>query len=220
EWFGDDSFSYDVNDSEAQSNIATVHIKVVPMPTAENARFRVDSDGTVRIDLRCLVDDPDENAEAKLAINVNAPGHGQLIHQEDGVYLYKPQSGFSGTDAFTYTVSDGVNAATASISLDVDNDDGEDDDCGYSQTIMIQASMGQAFNGTDSYGYIVVNQGLRKDGDDDDSRQQVSWDNDDDAPGGHSQLIDSDWWNALVAEPLLGAGDLSERSGLVIKRVN
>lgn len=35
--------------------------------SAQNAQFRVDSDGTVRINKRRLVDDPDENAEANLS---------------------------------------------------------------------------------------------------------------------------------------------------------
>jgi hypothetical protein len=99
-------------------------------------------------------------------------------------------------------------------------DKGDDNDCGYSQTVMVQASIGQAFYGPLNYGYIVINQGLRKDVRDDDSRQQVSWDNDREVLGGHSQVIGSDWWNALVAEPLLGSGDLASDSGLVVKRVN
>lgn len=87
EWYGDDSFRYYINDSEAKSNVAIAHIKVYPVPTAKNAEFRVNSDGTVRIDLRSLVDDPDESAESRLAISVNAPSHGHLIRKDNGVYV-------------------------------------------------------------------------------------------------------------------------------------
>jgi hypothetical protein len=219
EWFGDDSFSYYVDDNEAKSNIATVHIKVIAIPTASDARFTVNDDGKIRIDLRRLVDDPDENAEANLSISVSNPSHGKLIRQKDGTYVYEASSGFRGADTFTYTVSDGINSATAIISVNANNDD-DDDDCDYSQTVMIQASIGQNDGGQDNYRYIVVNQGKRRHSDGDDSQLRVNWDDDGHARGGHSEVVGSDWWNALVAEPLLNSADLAKQSGLVVKRMN
>ncbi|GLQ89476.1 tandem-95 repeat protein [Dyella flagellata] len=220
EWFGDDSFSYDVNDSEAQSNIAIVHIKVVPMPTAENAQFRVDSDGTVRIDLRCLVDDPDENAEAKLVISVKAPGHGQLIHKDDGVYHYKPDQGFSGVDTFTYTVSDGINSASATITLDVRHDDDDDDGCWSSRTIIVSAKTQGNDDEDQGNGYIIINRHSREDIDDEGSASQLDWSGSSDTDFGVTTAADGNWWGTLFNDAMLGVADLSKQSGLVVKRMD
>jgi VCBS repeat-containing protein len=224
EWYGDNSFSYYVNDSEAKSNIATVHIKVVPMPTAENAQFRVDSDGTVLIDLRRLVDDPDENAEANLAISVNAPSHGQLIRQKDGSYLYKSESGFSGTDAFTYTVGDGAHNASAMITLDVRRGD-DDDHCMSSQTLLVQSGR-QIFDvPSGNYGYILVNRGTNHpmtqiDTVQEDALPDLNWN----AP---PQSISYDvgqsggsWWSDPFDSPLLDSDHQAKKSGLIIKKMH
>jgi VCBS repeat-containing protein len=125
EWYGEDTFRYYVTDSEADSDITTIHIKVVLVPTAQNAQFRAGDDGSIRIDLRCLVDDPSENTEATLTISANAPPHGQLTRKDDGAYVYTPNSNFTGVDTFTYTVTDGTYSATATITLDVRSDDEE-----------------------------------------------------------------------------------------------
>lgn len=50
--------------------------------------------------------------------NVSRPQHGTTSFT-DRTISYKPQSGFTGTDGFTYTVSDGTNTSTGSVTLDV-----------------------------------------------------------------------------------------------------
>ena len=49
-----------------------------------------------------------------------APGQGQLTaFAPDGSFDYVPDPDFSGTDTFTYSVSDGLLERTATVSLDV-----------------------------------------------------------------------------------------------------
>ncbi|MFC5583393.1 Ig-like domain-containing protein [Rhodanobacter terrae] len=224
EWYGDDSFSYYVTDSEASSNIATIHIKVVSVPTAQNAQFRVDDDGNVRIDLRCLVDDPNESTEATLAISVNAPGHGELTRKDNGVYVYTPNRNFTGIDTFTYTVTDGTYSATATVTLDVRRDN--DDDCGdgwSSCTVFVSAAVGDDdCNGDDDQGsgYIIVNRRQNTGSGDAQRPPQVDW-----SDAGHDGIgsigaINNGWWNALMSEPLVDANDLVARSGLMVRRPN
>lgn len=44
---------------------------------------------------------------------------GTVVDNGDGTFSYTPPAGFSGVDTFTYTVSDGTNQTTATISVDV-----------------------------------------------------------------------------------------------------
>ncbi len=39
---------------------------------------------------------------------LTSPTHGTITLNSDGSFVYVPQNGFSGTDSFTYRVSDGV----------------------------------------------------------------------------------------------------------------
>lgn len=216
EWYGDDSFSYYVTDSEASSNIATIHIKVVPVPTAQNAQFRVDEDGSVRIDLRCLVDDPNESTEATHAISINAPGHGQLTRKDNGVYIYTPNRHFTGVDTFTYTVTDGTYSTTAVVTLDVRRDD--DDGCGdgwNSCTILVSAGASDDNDDQDG-GYIIVKRGQHENANEKHLLPQLNWSGSH-ADVGATDVASSEWWNTLLDEPLLGVADLGKQSGLIVR---
>ncbi|NIJ87505.1 hypothetical protein FHR49_000253 [Xanthomonas campestris] len=116
-WYGTDSFSYRATDGDTQSGVAMASItvqKVNRAPTAQSASFQVQKDGSVRIDFDCLVNDPDGDA---LTLSLTNPTKGSLTRNRDGSYTHKPKAGFTGTDAFTYTVSDGKPTASASITL-------------------------------------------------------------------------------------------------------
>jgi len=47
------------------------------------------------------------------------PEHGTLELQPDGSFVYTPAEGYQGPDAFTYTVSDGMETALAAVSIRV-----------------------------------------------------------------------------------------------------
>lgn len=48
-------------------------------------------------------------------------GGGIVVDNGDGTFTYTPTASFSGTDSFTYTVSDGTNNSTATVSIVVGN---------------------------------------------------------------------------------------------------
>jgi hypothetical protein len=52
-------------------------------------------------------------------VGVTAPSHGSTVLNADGSVKYTPVATYFGPDAFTYTVSDGLLTASATVSLDV-----------------------------------------------------------------------------------------------------
>jgi VCBS repeat-containing protein len=64
--------------------------------------------------------DPDGDALSVGTTPVVAPTHGTLVLNADGSYVYTPQAGFSGTDSFTYRLTDADGGtATAVVTLTV-----------------------------------------------------------------------------------------------------
>ena len=49
------------------------------------------------------------------------PGHGTLSVNASGAFVYTPAPNYFGADSFTYSVSDGVNTVTQSVSITVND---------------------------------------------------------------------------------------------------
>ena len=49
------------------------------------------------------------------------PGHGTLSVNASGAFVYTPAPNYFGADSFTYTVFDGVNTVTQSVSITVND---------------------------------------------------------------------------------------------------
>ena len=67
-----------------------------------------------------LLNDTDVNNDQLSATLTNTTTHGTLDLQSDGTFVYRPRGGYSGTDAFTYRVSDGTLTDTATVTITVD----------------------------------------------------------------------------------------------------
>ena len=68
-----------------------------------------------------LANDSDADGNALTVQIAGDPAHGTLTLQPDGSFNYTPAAGFTGTDEFTYTASDGTTqsaAATVTIAVD------------------------------------------------------------------------------------------------------
>lgn len=59
-------------------------------------------------DFTVLANDTDADGDALTAALAEGPQHGQLTFAADGSFVYKPNAGFVGQDAFSYRASDGV----------------------------------------------------------------------------------------------------------------
>jgi VCBS repeat-containing protein len=119
---GTDSFMYKANDGLADSNVATVSIRVDVPPVAAGDAYTVLENGTLsQAAPGVLSNDSDADGDALTAVLVTMPAHGAVALSPNGSFSYTPASGFHGADSFTYKANDGFadsNGATVSIRVD------------------------------------------------------------------------------------------------------
>jgi VCBS repeat-containing protein len=127
---GPDSFTYKVTDDGGLvSNAATVSITVAPVndpPVAGADSFAASADTPLTIDAATLrandVAGPPNESSQTLAVTSVVPGpdtHGTVSLSANTI-TYTPEAGFTGTAAFTYTVSDGEGGtAPGTVSITV-----------------------------------------------------------------------------------------------------
>lgn len=118
---GTDSFTYIVSDGKGGTATATVTVTVTAnpnrAPSAANDTATTPAGVAVTIDVLANDSDPDGDA---LSITIDGPPSHGTATVNNGKIVYTPQSGFTGTDSFTYMVSDGKGgAATATVTVTV-----------------------------------------------------------------------------------------------------
>ena len=120
---GTDTFTYTVTDPTGQTATATETIKVGPGAVNDtyDTPFNTPVSGTAGT--------ADTYAPGSTFAKATNPSHGSVVFNPDGSYVYTPTPGFTGTDSFTYTVTDpgtGLSAtATETINVGVNAvDDG------------------------------------------------------------------------------------------------
>lgn len=115
---GEDRFTFTVNDGDLDSDPATVTISVTnQLPTADAQSLSTSYDTALGITL--TGSDPEESS---LTFTVGAPTNGTLSGTAPNL-TYTPDSGYTGTDGFSFTVNDGFDdSASAIISISVINE--------------------------------------------------------------------------------------------------
>jgi VCBS repeat-containing protein len=121
-YYGDDSFTYEVSDGHGGvSGVATVSVRVAPVndaPVTENDSATTAEDTPVTLNL--LANDSDVDGDALSADVLSGPSHGRLSVNTDGSFTYTPDANYNGSDSFTYRVSDGsLSSGAATVSLTV-----------------------------------------------------------------------------------------------------
>jgi uncharacterized repeat protein (TIGR01451 family) len=121
---GPDSFTYKANDGLADSNVAAVSITVNPVndtPVASNDSYTVTQNTALNVPAPgVLGNDTDVDGDPLTAVPVSPPSNGALTLNPDGSFTYTPNTGFNGTDTFTYRASDGTaqsNIATVTLTV-------------------------------------------------------------------------------------------------------
>ncbi|MGB3096619.1 MAG: Ig-like domain-containing protein [Candidatus Deferrimicrobiaceae bacterium] len=120
---GSDSFTYNANDGTDASNTATVSITVTAVasntpPVADDKVVATNEDTPVAVTLTGSDDDLDPLTYAVVA----GPANGTLSGAEPNL-TYTPDTGFSGSDSFTYNANDGMDASnTATVTITVTGD--------------------------------------------------------------------------------------------------
>lgn len=117
---GWDRFDYTVSDGQGGEVSSAVVIQIVAVnsaPVAEADAFNVDTGkGTV---LDVLANDMDAEGDSVFVSAVGEASNGQVT-LDGGVVTYTPGADFTGTDTFTYTLSDAAgNTASGSVTVTV-----------------------------------------------------------------------------------------------------
>jgi hypothetical protein len=114
---GADSFTYIASDGLSDSNPATVNITIVNRPPAAiNDSASTRKAAPVTITVLANDSDPDKDPLSIIAWTQGASG---TVVLDNGSLIYTPRKGFTGTDTFTYTISDGIEQATATVTVTV-----------------------------------------------------------------------------------------------------
>jgi Bacterial Ig domain/Fibronectin type III domain len=117
---GTDAFSYTVSDGKGGTATAPASITIMPVndwPVATADAAATAEDTPVTIAVLANDTDPDGNPLTITAVTQGAHG---TIATNGTALTYTPAANFAGTDAFTYTVTDGQGGtATATVSLTV-----------------------------------------------------------------------------------------------------
>ena len=115
---GPDSFTYKANDGIADSDLATVSITIAPVndaPLAEDQTVSTEVNSPVAI---TLVGSDVEGASLAYSVLTN-PEHGSLSGTAPEL-LYTPDTGYTGSDGFTFKVSDSaLDSETATVTITI-----------------------------------------------------------------------------------------------------
>jgi hypothetical protein len=126
---GQDEFSYRASDSLLTSNLAIVSINVnapIPPPVANDDDYATPKDSALAVDAASgvLSNDMDSQGEQLLAAPIGSPSNGTLTLNLDGSFLYEPNTGFVGTDHFTYrAVAGNRGSSIATVTISVNSND-------------------------------------------------------------------------------------------------
>jgi subtilisin family serine protease len=118
---GPDSFGYTIQDTAAASDSATVSVTVTAVndpPTAVNDAVSTNEDTPTAINV--VANDTDVDGDALTPIATGGTPVGTVAINGNGTIQYSPPLNYSGSDSFTYTVSDGHGGtATATVSVTI-----------------------------------------------------------------------------------------------------
>ena len=121
DYSGNDRFEYTISDGQGHSETATVNIVITevnmtPKATDDSESTNQDTPVTVSV----LTNDTDPDGDSLSITGATSPLNGVVSVSGDDI-IYTPNAGFSGTDIFDYSITDGQgNNDTASVVVTVD----------------------------------------------------------------------------------------------------
>ncbi|MBM1106429.1 tandem-95 repeat protein [Aurantibacter crassamenti] len=111
---GTDSFTYDVEDINGLTEIASVSITINPISEAVNDTYTVDEDTVLNEDVST---NDTHSTVATYTLNTNVT-NGNVIIAANGTFNYTPNADYNGTDSFTYNVTD-INSLTETATVTI-----------------------------------------------------------------------------------------------------
>ncbi|MGH1368913.1 MAG: Ig-like domain-containing protein, partial [Maritimibacter sp.] len=117
---GTATITYTVSDGNGETDTAVVTVNVTPVNDAPDTN--PDDTSTLEgtpVEIPVLANDSDPEGDPLEVIDTTDPTHGTVSVNPDGTIEYTPEADYTGTDTFTYTVSDG-NGGTATDTVTID----------------------------------------------------------------------------------------------------
>lgn len=111
-WNGTDNFTYTVADGKGGFSVGQVTVTVTPVndaPVITNDTATTSMGQAVTVNVLSNDRDPDNDALSLSAVTAGTNGTVAIVN---GQAVYTPRAGWSGSDSFTYTASDGKGGAT------------------------------------------------------------------------------------------------------------
>ncbi len=124
---GSDSFTYLINDGNGGTATATVNVfvsAVNDVPIAVNDVLQANED-TAKTSGSLVANDTDADNDTLTVQSVTQGAHGTVTNNGNGTVTYTPAANYSGSDSFSYTVSDGnggTDSAQVSVTIAAVND--------------------------------------------------------------------------------------------------
>lgn len=118
---GHDSFTYTVRDAHGATSSALVTVAVgavndAPVAKSDSATCAKNGERTISV----TGNDTDVDGDAVSVQSVGRPAQGTVTIGSNGSIRYRARKGFTGTDSFVYTITDGNGAAsTATVTVQV-----------------------------------------------------------------------------------------------------
>lgn len=124
-YVGYDSFVYVARSAAGVASAtatATIRIKKNDPPVADNDSYNVKKNSTLSVNKPGVMNgDKDPDGDPLTAVLVSSTTSGVLTLNANGSFTYKPNAGFTGTDSFTYKVTDvtGLASNVATVTVKV-----------------------------------------------------------------------------------------------------
>ncbi len=119
---GTDTFDYTIEDPSGGTSTATVTVVVEDPNTAPTANDDADTtDIDTPVVITVLGNDTDPESDPLTVTGTTDPANGSVVVNGDGTVTYTPDTGFTGTDTFDYTIEDpsgGTSTATVVVTVD------------------------------------------------------------------------------------------------------
>ena len=124
EFSGTDTFTYAAEDGNGGSDSATVAITVIAVndpPLAQADSYSLSQDTALTVPAPGVLGNDSDVDGGPLTVSLGTgPTDGSLVLNADGSFAYTPNTGFTGSDSFTYNADDGLGGeAAATVTLSV-----------------------------------------------------------------------------------------------------
>lgn len=119
DYFGVDSFTYTIADSDGDQSSAIVTVNILAVndaPLASPDSYQLNEDESLILpDPGVLENDHDPEGSTLSASLQEDVQHGTLLLNADGSFSYVPDEDYAGADQFSYTVSDGSQSSQPAV---------------------------------------------------------------------------------------------------------